>query len=121
MTKENEGNVPERVSAVSMTIEKACKQVFDWAIARQISILSIQLVTPSIHIHKVFSVWLFFETDSLLKAYEEDGAVKQLQDEYLSTVQKLNLPEEYQGGIRFFTDTEENVKRYAGLKPLEEQ
>jgi hypothetical protein len=102
-------------------IDRACKLVQDWALAKEIKLLSIQSVTPSILTSKVFSVWIFFDTDSRLKQYEEDGTVQQIQAKYLNALHEINIPAEYLNGLRFFTDTDENVQRYAALKPLDEE
>src|SRR4051812_33722267 len=120
MIKE-EQNAPDPSPDIVVILEEARKQVFDWAIEKEIDLLSIQLVMPSIRIHKVCSVWLFFDTDSRLKAYESDGTIQKLSERYLSVLQELKLPDEYFQGIRFFNDTDENVKRYASLKPIDEE
>jgi hypothetical protein len=100
-------------------LESARGLTLEWALSNHINIRDMDLVTPSILIHKRFAVWLFYTTDALLQQYETGGETHQIKEQYIANLQKLKCPEEYLSGVIFFIDSDENVKRYADLKPVD--
>lgn len=109
------GELPDPLSC----IEKAGELTLEWTTANGFDLLRIEPVTPSVTIHKRFSVWLFFATDSVLNEYEANGTNGKIKDKYVSCLQKLKCPDEYLQGVIFFTDSDENAERYSNLTPVE--
>jgi hypothetical protein len=119
MSKEKTSGTTPEVTEVLAMIEEARKLLSEWAAVQQIDLLRVEPVTPAINLNKAFSVWLFFNTDKQLKEYEAKGTLQQLKDRFVNSLRELNCPEDYLQGIIFFPDTQENVKRFDGLKPIQ--
>jgi hypothetical protein len=107
--------LPEELECLA----RARELTLEWAGSNHINIRDIDLVTPSILIHKRFAVWLFYTTDALLQQYDKGGETQQIKEQYLSNLRKLKCPDEYVAGTVFFVDSDENVKRYADLQPVD--
>ena len=118
MSKKKQPVTTQALPEVLANIEEARKLTHDWAIAEGIKLLRIELVSTSVHITKSFAVWLFFATDNQLKEYEANGTTQEIKDKYSNSLKELNFPDEYLKGIIFFTDTDENVQRFASLQPI---
>lgn len=118
VAKKKQHYTTQELPEVLINIEKARKLTFDWAVAEGIKLLRVELLSPSIHITKSFAVWLFFDTDKQLKEYEANATIQKIEDKYLSSLKKLNCPDEYLTGVIFFKDTDENVQRFASLEPI---
>jgi hypothetical protein len=108
-------NVPDDLQC----IEKAQQLTLHWVQQHNIRLREIDLVTPSIQISKKFSVWLFYTTDAEMQQNEVSGNTQRIKDQYMAYLRELKCPEEYIGGVIFFVDSDENVKRFAALKPID--
>jgi hypothetical protein len=100
-------------------IEEARELTINWAQEANLNIAAIDLVTASILIHKKFSVWFFYATDTEMITNQDNGNINLVKEQFIQNLKKLNCPEEYIQEINFFTDSYENVKRYAEIKPVD--
>lgn len=86
-----------------------------WSTTEGIRLHNIETVIPFVLTDKDLWVWLFFDTDELVKKYQQEGTEDKVRSEYLRTLKSLQYPEDYLNQVTFYIDSHENVvKNFEG-------
>ncbi|HEX5171004.1 MAG TPA: hypothetical protein VFW11_17635 [Cyclobacteriaceae bacterium] len=76
-------------------VVKAKSQITDWAKSVDIKLHNIETVVPFTMTDNSLSVWLFFDTNELMKKYKQDGTAEKVKQQYLTILKNLNYPSDY--------------------------
>jgi len=96
-------------------VDRVSDQTIEWAKKSNISLHNIETVVPFVTSDKDLDVWLFFDTDEIVKIYEKNGTTEKVKKEYLQSLEDLKYPNDYLDQVTFHLDSHENVvKNYEG-------
>lgn len=93
-------------------IKKAEKLLMTWATANNIKLFRVEFVVPFVLTDKSVSVWLFFDTEVNVAAYDANGITQSVKAQYLKFLSELDYPEAYLKEVSFSADSDEHVKKY---------
>lgn len=92
-------------------VDKVKSQTMDWAKTVDIKLHQIETVIPFTTTDKSLSVWIFFETNAIIKKYKKDGTEEKVKQQYLTNLKNLSYPPDYLDQVTFVIDSHENVER----------
>ena len=112
MTKNNDEHRWQELPKQFDYIKKAETLLMTWATANDVKLFRVEFVVPFVLTDKSVSVWLFFDTEELVAAYEANGITQKVKDQYLIFLNELDYPEDYLNEVSFYVDSDEHVKKY---------
>lgn len=95
-------------------IQKAREALIQFALARNLTIHSVEYVAAFEDWNKGIGVFVFFHTDSDLRAHTESGTTQVLKEKFLAILAELEYPFEKFPNVHFDFDSDENVRKNYG-------
>jgi hypothetical protein len=90
-------------------INKAKDALLKWAEGENFGIYQIEFVVPFLPSDKDLSVWLFYQSDDMVKRYADAGTTAIVEARFVDIMRDLGYPEDYLSQITFQIDSHENV------------
>ena len=90
-------------------VDNVKSQTMTWSTTEGITLHNIETVIPFVLTNIDLWVWLFFDTDELVKKYHQDGTEDKVKSEYLRSLKSFQYPEDYLRQVTFYIDSHENV------------
>ena len=112
MTKNNDEHRWQELPKQFDYIKKAETLLMTWATANDVKLFRVEFVVPFGLTDKSVTVWLFFDTEEVVAAYEANGITQKVKDQYLIFLNELDYPEDYLEEVSFYVDSDEHVKEY---------
>ncbi len=112
MTKNNDEHRWQELPKQFDYIKKAETLLMTWATANDVKLFRVEFVVPFGLTDKSVTVWLFFDTEEVVAAYEANGITQKVKDQYLIFLNELDYPKDYLKEVSFYVDSDEHVKKY---------
>lgn len=96
-------------------VDRVSDQVITWAKESNISLHKIETIVPFVTSEKDLTVWLFFDTERVVKRHKKNGTVEEVKKAYLCALEDFGYPNDYLDKVSFHIDSHENVvKNFEG-------
>ena len=92
-------------------IDKAESKLLRWSRRREIPIHKVEFIASFFEWSKWLGVVVFFERDTDVKRYAEDGTSKLIEDQFLDILKRLDYPFDKFPEVEFGFDSHEAVER----------
>ncbi len=89
--------------------DKAEDALLKWAGDENLGIHRIEFVVPFVLSDKDLWVWLFYQTDDMVKRYADAGTTALIEARFVDIMREFGYPEDYLSQIKFQIDSHENV------------
>ena len=92
-------------------IDKAESKLLRWARRRDIPIHKVEFIAWFFECNKRLGVVVFYERDSDVERYAEDGTSKLIEDQFLDILRRLDYPFDKFPEVKFGFNSHEGVER----------
>jgi hypothetical protein len=92
-------------------LDAAKKQLLEWAGENGVSLARVEFVVPFVETDFGAAVWLFYQDDAQVMAFDQDGTTSRAQAQFLSFLEQAGYPAEWLPDVAFYIDSQENIDR----------